>query len=199
MSATIYAARPGLHSSPEWRRGDQAQRAWESRLLSRGCAVLPCYRMRDEDTGLSAAPALATSEGDLVLPDLLVLGPGRPRWEEVKGKHGPAWCRTRSEWVHGADARRLDQYRRVQAVSGIPVLLIVREDTSPIDPDHESPLVPAGTWLAIALDEVYRTGTYCASWPGGLARPALRGTGRAGGILWPRSLMAQADGEEGRT
>lgn len=179
-----------FHETENWIFGDVIQRKWASLIAKRGGMVMPAYAMQGviEDTG---APMLLTSEGPIVMPDILLLDPERPPvWQDVKAKTAPDWYRNkgRGYWEHGCDWATYQEYKRVEQITGNRVFLVVYEKRSPEDPSTFSKLVAndSDVWLTISLNSAYTIGRHSPLWP----NPATRGRKKMGGLLWPRDEMA---------
>jgi len=175
--------------SAEWLFGDAAQKRWARILAERGNAALPVYGMDDVDER-TKAPILFVTDGLLVVPDVLCLNPkSGSTWHEVKAKSTPGFYRKHNRWEHGADLALIEEYQEVARVTGVPVWLVVYEERSPVDPDRDSQLAPAGIYLGVSLIDAARLGERRPTWPGGVTNPRNRGRSGKGGLLWPRAAM----------
>jgi len=177
-------------NSDEWEMGDYAQRRWCVMLAARGNLVLPTHEMNDNAPGTKAPMVLANSDL-LVAPDALCFNPRATTWHEVKAKSQPVWRRTHRRWEHGIDHANAMHYSEVQDGSGAPVLLVVHESMSPVNPARYSRLVASDLWLWITLDEALQCGEHRPTWPGGKADPGRRGRDGRGGLLWARDAMRE--------
>lgn len=104
------------------RAGQQGESLIGAWLRSRGNWVLPTY-----EVALDAAkgPRLfGPGGGDLISPDLLVMGPGGVLWVEAKQKTAFSWHRLTRRWVTGIDLRHYRDYLRVQAETPFDVWLL---------------------------------------------------------------------------
>lgn len=179
-----------VKKSPEWARGDTAQRQWADVLTERGSCALPTYAFEDV-TKETKAPVMLIPGGLLVTPDVLCMSGSGITWHEVKSKSCPSWNRNRTRWEHGFDHSLLREYQDVARRTGCPVWIVVYEISSPENPLADSKLVPSGLWLCMALSDVMRLGRHQHDWPGGKAQPHRRGRRGEGGWLWARVDMTE--------
>ena len=94
-------------------------------LMRRGWAVLAVYDYSGKDD--KKAPRLETlpANESLVTPDLLAARAGQPMcWVEVKLKGGASFYRKEQRYVTGISARLWDEYRKVQARTGVDVWIV---------------------------------------------------------------------------
>jgi len=90
-------------------------------LQSRGHAIFPAYQI-EQSSG--KGPQLFSSEGDLVLPDLLAFRDGEVRWFEAKHKTCFTWHRISGRWTTGIDLRHYGEYCEVAEKTSLPVWLL---------------------------------------------------------------------------
>lgn len=176
---------------PEYLLGHSAEVRWCRRLAAIGGVVVPVYGATDVDES-TKAPVLFTPGKRLVSPDLLYVSKEHRSWQEVKAKSQPSWFRKLRRWEHGIDTDLVNQYRDVEQLSGIDLLIVVHEVRAPRDPERESPLVDSDRFLWIRLSEILKHGEHRPDWPGGRSNPSRRGRRRKGGHLWARSQMRLA-------
>lgn len=105
-------------------------------LRSRGNWVLPVYE-KEIDNG--KGPRLFLPHGELIAPDLLVMGDA-VQWIEAKHKTAFSWHRISKRWVTGIDVVHYRDYLRVNDESQWPVWLLFlhrggqAKDSPPISP-----------------------------------------------------------------
>lgn len=172
-----------IKQTPAYAFGDQAQQAFSQYLRQLGAVVVPLFNYGT--ASVDNAALLLDRDGSFPAPDLLALTPDRGRaWYEIKSKTRPDfWMDHRAQigrWEHGCELHRARAYQRANA-GGLPVFIVVRESSSPIDPSSNSPLRPGDTWLIIPITAAFRLGEIRPNWPSG--------PGSCGGLLWPRSAM----------
>lgn len=201
----------------EWQLGEKAQSAWAELMAKCGGISVPLYGAEGNSTD-SKAPMLYCCDGLLVAPDILILRQELMRWHEVKAKSIPTWRikKPGPRWEHGIDRALIDEYRRVQQLSGIKVAIIVHEERSPIGEPHVPELSensnslsdfdPAAmrrrieeaareclngsaAWLSIMLDDAAKVGDDRPWWPERNGNRSDHGRDGRGGWLWARSAM----------
>lgn len=99
-------------------------------LISRGNSVVPVYE-KEIDTG--KGPRFFTPKGQVVAPDMLVLGTSIV-WVEAKHKSVFSWHRITRRWVTGIDLNHYEEYQRVARISRRPVWLLFLHRESRPDP-----------------------------------------------------------------
>ncbi len=189
-----------MRNSPEWKMGDDAQRAYAKVAAADGWMVVPMYAAEGNVRETQAPMLLSGDARDpmAVSPDLLLMRSTRPsEWNDVKAKKVPTWRRAYPgpRWEHGCDRAVLEEYKRVQDETGVQFKIIVRELHSPIDGHRESPLTGPPCWLSITLGLAFAIGDIRDDWPGGRSQPTRRGRRGMGGILWARTAMTQIQGD----
>jgi len=99
-------------------------------LQSRGHMIFPAY---EKEGGKFKGPQLFSSDGDLVLPDLLAFREGRAIWFEVKRKTCFSWRYISKKWVTGIDLHSYAQYQQVSERTQLPVWIIFHHPDSKPD------------------------------------------------------------------
>lgn len=108
-------------------------------LQARGHMVMPAYE-KEVDTG--KGPQLFSAQGDLVLPDMLVINNGLALWAEAKHKSVWTWHRITQRWTTGVCLRHYEHYCQVATRTAMPVwLMFWHPGSTPArsDLDHGSP------------------------------------------------------------
>ena len=171
-----------LSESSFFKKGSAAEKEWAILQQSHGKWVVPTWGMtRAERSDRDNAPMLFGPLNDnIVSPDMMVFGGHVVEWHEVKSKSVPSWYRILGQWEHGIDWVNACHYRRIEEVTKMPVLVVVREDVRPEDELADSKLVLETSWRTISLNDVFRLGQRRPKWPG-----------LGGGQLWPRNAMTE--------
>lgn len=117
-----------LTESPEFQRGRAGEQIVADWLKRRGCYVIPSYDYTGENG--NKAPRLQGLWIGHPVPDLDVSRNGNRFWVEVKTKANPVLWRKTGEWRHGIDARLLEHYRTVEALTGCPCYLFIYEEST---------------------------------------------------------------------
>jgi len=179
-----------VKESQQWIFGETAERERSTHLARSGSHVVPTARM-EKVVSSTDAPVILSAGGPIVSPDLLVIGEGRQRWEEIKAKTKPGWLKYERIYEHGMDYANFLQYARIQRETGYTLIVAIKEVLSPLDPGRgpERNLKPLGLWLIQTLAELSRRGHHEQKWPSN----ADQGRLGQGGWLWPRSCMAMID------
>jgi len=155
--------------------------------------VLPTYDFKECTSATKAPTLIAGSLHELlVIPDVLSWHAVHGAcWSEVKSKARPTYYRKLGRWEHGFDYSLLEEYERVERVTGVPVWIVVHEAFSPSDPDNDSPLQPANRWMVVRLRDAMKQGERRPLWPKRNGNLNDRGRHGMGGLLWPRAIMRE--------
>lgn len=110
-----------FRDNPQFKRGEEFERALSSYLQSRGWGVLPVY---DYSGAEDKAPAMHVGAQDgLILPDLFVARAGVSHWCEAKRKTRADFTRVTQRLETGLPLRLYKHYGHVKERSGIDVWL----------------------------------------------------------------------------
>lgn len=90
-------------------------------LKRNGRLVLPAYE-KEIDNG--KGPRLFCGNGDLVVPDMLVLSGDKVSWIEAKHKSVFTWHRNTNRWTTGVSKRHYIDYLEVARITPWPVWLL---------------------------------------------------------------------------
>lgn len=112
-------------SGKEWDLGRAGESRARQRLMAAGFFVMPAC---DIENG--KAPALERVGERLILPDFLACGIDANRWIEVKTKGTASFHYQYQRHEHGLATSSWCWYRKVQAVTKIPVWLAILEGTT---------------------------------------------------------------------
>lgn len=117
-----------FRDKPEYKRGQTGSRIVADRLKALGWYVIPSEDYSGQED--NKAPSLVGFADRYVTPDLDVSKAGTRKWVEVKTKKQPSPGRVLKGPCHGFRLRHLENYRRVQAITGAQVFLAVYEECS---------------------------------------------------------------------
>lgn len=124
-------------------KGKDAEELVATWLMIRGFLILPVYDYSGiQDNKAPKFQAIQTKLS-LVTPDLLCAKDGALKWVEVKWKTSTTLYRKKREVRTGLPRKHWEHYKKVQAVSGVPVwLLFVQEAENQIVGGHIDKLEP---------------------------------------------------------
>lgn len=127
-------------------------------LRKRGNWVLPVYEKQDDD---KKGPRLFLPEGELIAPDMLVLG-DTVLWMEAKHKTAFSWHRRTERWVTGIDMDYYQDYLRIHDESPFPVwLMFVQKGGHAKDSPEQSPSGLYGNSLSVLRERIsHRSDNY---------------------------------------
>ena len=90
-------------------------------LRMQGRFVLPAY---EKEIDNNKGPRLFCPDGNLVVPDMLVINGEKVNWIEAKHKSVFSWHRNTRRWVTGINIKHYNQYLEVARVTPWPVWLL---------------------------------------------------------------------------
>ena len=137
-----------FRSRPQFRRGRAAEEVVAKRFREHGWLTIQTNAFGGDEG--DERPSLKGKDADFALPYLFLARSGQSRWLEVKLKSKPALDARAGKPVHGISARLICEYQKVQAETGIPVVLAILEEDS-------------RTLLVERLDELLDKGRYCGA------------------------------------
>lgn len=113
--------------SQSQRKGVPAEKLGEQMLRKEGYMTQHAKFRREDYEGAEKI----VGENETVLdPDMLAIANAETVWVEIKQFEQPNPCRVREQKEHGVRKRKMQSYRRVADVSGIPVWLFIFEETN---------------------------------------------------------------------
>jgi hypothetical protein len=198
-----------ISHDPKYGVGQEAEMAFALYLTGRGWCVMPASTYINNTGSDIGAPIILTPKnGITVCPDLLGFHPEKAGrwWFEIKDKTEPTYYRKAHRYEHGIDAPNARDYKITQEATGSPVVIVIREKKSPVDPNlfTDTNLDPTGFskklranlkintgdfWLRISLDEALALGEHRTG-----NRSMVNPRNRFGeGLYWPRSAMRVID------
>lgn len=154
-----------------------------------GHSIIPVYEKERRD-GEFRGPQLFRAAGELVLPDMLVLGskPGEVWFAEAKYKTVFSWHGNTGRWVTGVDQRHFKEYLQVEEITGIPVwLYMLHRDSQPWKGDLERgcpPECPTGLFgeqVSVLRDTINHTAP---------PKRTGQGHGTSGMVYWARDSLS---------
>lgn len=123
-------SRSPLHETPEWQRGNSAERQVADILRRQGWFVVPTYAYT---TAMQQAPIIANNDESYVLPDLNAYKPGLRRWVEVKAKGEPTYWALdggNDRNAHGINQRHYRDYLAIEEITDAAVWLVIFEEST---------------------------------------------------------------------
>jgi len=165
--------RPKLTPAQKQALGDDAEAAWRKHLLARGHTLIPLCRAEGNNPG-TMAPMIAMLDTLIRAPDFMVIHKtpgGVLEMHEVKAKTGPGLKDLPyRHWQYGIDLACLEDYRRAQKETGIPVRIVFRELYGPKPEDVKAPpkdpaLIPSGAFFTITVEKFWMLKTLRPHWP----------------------------------
>lgn len=111
-------------SEQQARAGVDAERLGENMLGKNGWR---CQHAKFRRADYEGAEIIGGENETVRDPDLLAIGTGETVWVEIKEFGGPNKCKVRSQKEHGVRKPKMEDYRRVADLSGIPVWLFIVE------------------------------------------------------------------------
>lgn len=117
-----------LRESDEFIRGAAGEKRVAAWFQDRGWFVIPSYDYAGSNG--DKAPRLQGLSDAYAVPDLDIAKSGCRRWVEVKTKKEAVLWRKTQELRHGIEIRLLDQYQRVQKITGTDCWLAIYEEST---------------------------------------------------------------------
>jgi hypothetical protein len=164
---------------------------------SLGHSVMPVYEM---EKSVGKGPQLFRLAGDLILPDMLILGGKITEicFAEAKHKSVFSWHRMSKQWTTGIDERHYHDYCEVEAATGVPVWLFFfhREDVpSQSDRTYGCPAeCPTGLFGA-KLEHLRESVNHRAP-SRDVNRAGMVGHGNSGMVYWAESTLRRVASRE---
>ncbi len=159
-------------------------------LQSLGHSVMPVYeKIIKEGKG----PQLFHASGNLVLPDMLILGGTLHSVCFVEAKHKSvfSWHFKTGRWTTGIDQRHFRHYLEVETITGIPVwLYFFHRESQPWEGDMRHgcpPKCPTGLYgqrLTILRDAISHTAP-----PKNASQQGNNGHGNSGMVYWAEESL----------